>query len=116
MAHAVVILAVVAVSACSSLPYRTSVPRSVQWELEEYRNPDGTYRPGRPQFYSYCYSELFNTPKELTDEAKRDCPDGALTLHDRDYFWTSCSVQQPQRATFTCTSRQQSGDNASSAE
>lgn len=97
------ILAALAISACSPLPYETAIPKAVERELRPYAEDDGPSAPNAPKALSFCYSEALNTPEELMNEARLLCPNGKLTLHGTDIVWTPCSLLQPSRATFFCT-------------
>ena len=103
----VLVLAAAVLTACGSLPYKTKIPKSVERQLKQNVNPDGTAKVGSPRALSFCYSETINTPQQVMEEAQLACEGGTVTLHDRDVFWTPCSVLQPRRATFICTPAQE---------
>lgn len=105
----VFVLAAAVLAACGSLPYSTKIPKSVERQLKPHTKKDGTAKKGAPKALSFCYSESINTPRQLLEEARLNCEGGTVTLHERDIFWTSCSVLQPRRATFICTPAQAAG-------
>ena len=101
--------AVLACTACSLLPYPTATPKALQREMKPYLDAGGGPKPGEPWALSLCYSEAFNTPKEVLAEARFLCPKGEVTYRGTDVIWTPCSLMQPSRASFICTPRQAAG-------
>ena len=91
--------AAVALSACSSRPYATALPKAVERQLK--RQDASAQRA-----VSLCYSKRINTPQELKDEAKLLCGKRTPVYRGTDTFWTSCSLMQPSRATFMCAPAQ----------
>lgn len=106
---AVGMLAALAGTACSLLPYPTATPKALQRELKAYVNEDAQGQAGAPVGLSFCHNKAFNSPKEVMDEAKLLCQNGKVTFYDTDTLWTPCSLLQPTRATFLCTPRQAAG-------
>ncbi len=92
-------------AACSARPYTVAGPESLTRVLEPER--EAAVEAGRPapRIVSICYSNLLNTPEEVLDEARYECPDGEVTFHDADSIWTPCGLLQPVRASFLCTPR-----------
>ncbi len=91
----------VALAACSARPYKVSVPKSLT------RAREAAVEAGRPApgIVSICYGNLLNTPEEVLEEARYECPNGEVTFHDADSLWTPCGLLQPVRASFLCTPR-----------
>ena len=91
----------VALAACSARPYKVSVPKSLT------RAREAAVEAGRPAptIVSICYSNLLNTPEEVLEEARYECPNGEATFHDADSLWTPCGLLQPVRASFLCSPR-----------
>ena len=108
--------AALACTACSLLPYPTATPKALQREISKPNDAEGSPRPGAPWALSLCYSEAFNTPKEVMAEARLLCPNGELSHHDTDVLWTPCSLLQPVRASFICTPRQAAGPDTSAVQ
>ena len=102
----VLVLAALALSACSPLPYRTQNPKSVERQLKNLQESDQAARHVGSFAFSLCYSKYVNTPEDLLNEAQYVCEDGQVTYLESDTFWTSCSLQQPVRASFLCTPKQ----------
>ncbi len=90
-----------ALAACSARPYKISVPKPLT------RAREAAVEAGRPapRIVSICYSNLLNTPEEVLDEARYECPNGEVTFHDADSLWTPGGLLQPVRASFLCTPR-----------
>ena len=101
---------------CSTPPYQTAIPKSVQREIRDRSKqaavPENTLR----QAVAFCYSEMLNTPQDLMDEARLACGTGNAVFHDIDVLWTPCSLLQPRRATFYCTPGQNAGADTPKAE
>ena len=91
----------VALAACSARPYKVSAPKSLTCARE------AAVEAGRPapRIVSICYGNLLNTPEEVLDEARYQCPTGEVAFHDADLFWSPCGLLQPVRASFICTPR-----------
>ena len=94
-----------ALAACSARPIPVTGPKSLTRALEPEQ--EAAAEAGRParRIVSICYGKLFNTPEEVLEEARLACPDGEVTFHDADSFWTPCVLLQPVRANFLCTPR-----------
>ncbi len=90
-----------ALAACSARPYQVSVPKS----LTRARTAAAEAGRPAPRIVSICYSNLLNTPEEVLEEARYECPNGEVTFHDADSIWTPCGLLQPVRASFLCTPR-----------
>ncbi len=90
-----------ALAACSARPYQVTVPKSLT------RARAAAAEAGRPapRIVSICYSNQLNTPEEVLEEARYECPNGEVTFHDADSIWTPCGLLQPVRASFLCTPR-----------
>ncbi len=94
-----------ALAACSARPYEVSAPESLARVLELEREAAAEAGRPVPRIVSICYSNLLNTPEEVLDEARYECPTGEVAFHDADLLWTPCSLLQPVRANFLCTPR-----------
>ncbi len=90
-----------ALAACSARPYQVSAPKALA------RARAAAVEAGRPapRIVSICYGNLLNTPEEVLEEARYECPNGEATFYDADVFWTRCGLLQPVRASFLCTPR-----------
>lgn len=108
--------AALACTACSLLPYPTATPKALQREMDRQLEAEGSPKPGAPRVLSLCYSEAFNTPKEVLAEARLLCPKGKVSYHGTDVLWTPCSLLQPSRASFICTPRQAAGSDTSAVQ
>lgn len=105
-----IILVVAALSllaACGGRPYVVAPAKTVvstvdaQYEADE---PDGTQDPDlgpKPRLIGLCYNAAVDSYAEVSAEAAYQCG-GPVTLRERDWLWTPCSLLQPQRATFMC--------------
>jgi len=94
-----------ALAACSARPFPVSAPKSLTRALEPEREAAAEAGRPVPRIVSICYSNLLNTPEEVLDEARYECPTGEVAFHDADLFWTPCGLLQPVRASFLCTPR-----------
>ena len=89
---------VAGLAACSARPYQVAAPKSLTRALE-------TRQTGAPwaRIVAICYNNLLNTPEEVLEEARYECPDGEVRFQDKDWLWTRCGLLQPVRASFLCT-------------
>ncbi len=94
-----------ALAACSARPFQVSAPELLTRALEPEREAAAEAGRPAPRIVSICYGKLLNTPEEVLEEARLTCPDGEVTFHDADSFWTPCGLLQPVRASFVCTPR-----------
>ncbi len=94
-----------ALAACSARPFPVAGPKALVRALEPEQEAAAEAERPVPRIVAICYSNLLNTPEEVLDEARYECRDGEVTLHDADLFWTPCSLLQPARASFLCTPR-----------
>ncbi len=92
-------------AACSARPCPVSVPKSLTRDLERQWADTADRGGPRPRIISLCYGNLLNTPEEVLEEARYECPNGEVTFHDADSIWTPCGLLQPVRASFLCTPR-----------
>lgn len=56
----------------------------------------------RPRAVSVCYSDTFNDPADVEDEASYLCEGGRLERLDENTFWNGCSLSQPHRVNYIC--------------
>ncbi len=88
---------------CSTPPYPTEIPKSVQREIQARAKQTAAPESAPLRAVAFCYSDMLNTPKDLMDEARLVCGPGKVVFQGTDTLWTPCSLMQPSRATFTCT-------------
>ncbi len=96
-------LLIAVVAGCSTRPFVVSGPKKFASKLESEQAAAVLAGHQAPWLLSLCYSGSFNTPEEVREEARYQCPGGAVTYLDSDLFWTPCGLLQPVRASFLCT-------------
>ena len=99
-----------ALAACSARPFPVSAPESLTRALEPEREAAAAAERPAPRIVSICYGNLLNTPEEVLDEARYECPAGEVAFHGADSFWTPCGLLQPVRANFLCTPRPETAE------
>jgi hypothetical protein len=95
-----------ALAACSTAPFKTGAQSGT--EIAPPAESEPVVARSRfdfdptPWAFGLCYSELMNSPAELSAAARDVCPYGHIESRDEDVFWNDCALLQPRRATFVC--------------
>ena len=89
-------------AACSARPFVVSGPKALGSKLDSEQAAAARAGNPAPWLLSLCYSGTLNTPEEVREEARYQCPGGTVTYLDSDLFWTPCGLLQPVRASFLC--------------